>query len=134
MNKVTPFLMFQRAQAEAAIHLYTSLFDEAEVLAISRYGPGEPGVEGSVRQAAFALHGQTILCIDSNIEHDFDFTPSFSFFVNCEDEAELERLWAALSQDGEVRMPLDNYGFSQKFGWVSDRFGVSWQLNLPAQG
>ncbi len=53
-----------------------------------------------------------------------------SIFVDCESPAELERVFAALSDGGEVLMPLDDYGFSQRFGWTNDRFGVSWQLNL----
>ena len=60
----------------------------------------------------------------------FAFTPSSSLFVTCESEAEFDRLSAALTEDGEVLMPPDNYGFSRKFAWVNDRFGVSWQLNL----
>ena len=64
--------------------------------------------------------------------HAFDFTPSLSLFVDCADEAELERLFASLSDGGVVLMPLGDHGFSAGFGWVNDRFGVSWQLNLPA--
>jgi predicted 3-demethylubiquinone-9 3-methyltransferase (glyoxalase superfamily) len=59
------------------------------------------------------------------------FTPAVSIHIDCEDLQEIGRLFTALSETGEVLMPLDNYGFSEKFGWVSDRFGVSWQLNLP---
>ena len=78
-----------------------------------------------------SLRGQTVLVSDSYISHDFTFTPSVSLFVTCEDEVELERLVADLGEDGKTLMPLDNYGFSQRFAWVVDRFGVSWQLNLP---
>jgi predicted 3-demethylubiquinone-9 3-methyltransferase (glyoxalase superfamily) len=65
------------------------------------------------------------------VSHGFTFTPSLSLFVDCESEADLERIFAALSEGGGVLMPLGNYGFSRRFGWVNDRFGVSWQLNLP---
>jgi predicted 3-demethylubiquinone-9 3-methyltransferase (glyoxalase superfamily) len=65
------------------------------------------------------------------VKHAFTFTPAFSFFVDCESEEELKRLYAALSADGATLMPLGNYGFSRQFAWVNDRFGVSWQLNLP---
>jgi predicted 3-demethylubiquinone-9 3-methyltransferase (glyoxalase superfamily) len=76
------------------------------------------------------LAGQDVICIDSPIQHAFTFTPSMSLYVECEDEAELDGVFAQLAEGGEVMMPPDNYGFSSKFGWVSDRFGVSWQLNV----
>ena len=65
------------------------------------------------------------------LKHAFTFTPSISLFVDCESEAELERVFTQVSAGGVVLMPVGNYGFSTKFGWLSDRFGVSWQLNLP---
>ncbi len=65
------------------------------------------------------------------MKHEFGFTPAISIFVDCESPEELERLYTMLSDGGEVLMPLDNYGFSTKFGWLNDRYGVSWQLNLP---
>jgi len=64
------------------------------------------------------------------VKHAFTFTPSMSIFVDCENEAELHEAFKQLSEGGKVLMPLDSYGFSSKFWWVSDRFGVSWQLNL----
>jgi predicted 3-demethylubiquinone-9 3-methyltransferase (glyoxalase superfamily) len=131
VDKITPFLMFE-GDAEAAVDFYVGLIPGAEVKRLERYGRGEPGVEGKVRVAFFSLAGQDFICIDSSIHHEFSFTPSVSLFVDCADEAEIERLFAALSEGGVVRMPLGNYGLSLRFGWVDDRFGVSWQLNLPA--
>jgi predicted 3-demethylubiquinone-9 3-methyltransferase (glyoxalase superfamily) len=128
-QKIHPFLMFQN-NAEEAINFYIALFPGAQVLELFRYGPNEPGAEGSVRKARFSIGGQTILCIDSAVRHDFTFTPAFSLFVACESEDEIDRLCAALSTDGKTFMPLGAYGFSRKFAWVSDRYGVSWQLNL----
>jgi predicted 3-demethylubiquinone-9 3-methyltransferase (glyoxalase superfamily) len=81
--------------------------------------------------AAFTLNGQPFMAIDSAAAHPFNFTPSVSLFVDCESEEELARLFGALSEDGQVLMGLDNYGFSLRFGWTNDRFGVSWQINLP---
>ena len=85
-----------------------------------------------MRRAVLVLAGQELMVFDSPVKHAFGFTPSISMFVDCADELEIERLFAGLSEGGEVRMPLDNYGRSLRFGWVNDRFGVSWQLNLPA--
>ncbi|MCK3776237.1 VOC family protein [Ensifer sesbaniae] len=127
---VTPFLMFQDGVAEQAMAFYISLFPNAEVLEIEHYGPGEQGPEGSIKVALFRLGAQRVRCIDSPIKHAFDFTPSFSFFVECQSEDEIITLATMLAEGGTVLMPLDNYGFSQRFTWVNDRFGVSWQLNL----
>lgn len=70
------------------------------------------------------------MCIDSLPVHNFSFTPSFSIFVTCNSEEELDHLYENLLADGEALMPLGDYGFSKKFGWVNDRFDISWQLNL----
>ncbi|HEX7380241.1 MAG TPA: VOC family protein [Pirellulales bacterium] len=128
--QITPFLMFQEI-AEEAMTFYVSLFPESAVTDVVRYGPGQPGKEGSVMKARFSLTGQTVMCIDSPVKHAFTFTPAFSFFVDCESEEQLGRLAAALGEGGGVLMPLGNYGFSRQFTWLNDRFGVSWQLNLP---
>ena len=127
---VTPFLMFQ-GQAQEAMELYTRVIPDSQILDVERYGPDGPGPEGTVMLASISLRGQTVLCSDSPIQHDFTFTPSISLFVTCEDEKEIERLTNALGDGGKALMPLDNYGFSQRFAWIEDRFGVSWQLNLP---
>jgi predicted 3-demethylubiquinone-9 3-methyltransferase (glyoxalase superfamily) len=126
---VSTFLMFEGV-AEEAMNFYVSLFSDAEVKRIERYGPGEQGREGSVKKADFRLGKQHLICSDSSVQHAFSFTPSMSIFVDCENEAELDTVYQRLSTDGEVLMPLDKYWFSAKFGWVNDRFGVSWQLNL----
>ena len=128
-HTITPFVMFQ-GRAEEAMDLYMSLFAGSRILAIDRYGPDGPGKEGSVVSATFRIGNQIIMCSDSPIAHPFDFTPSASLFVTCSDDAEIERLSAVLSEGGAFLMPPDNYGFSRKFTWIQDRFGVSWQLNL----
>jgi len=130
MQKIKTFLMFE-GSCEQAMNFYISLFEDAAVTSIRRYGPEGPGAEGSVMQATFTLAGQTFMCIDSPVKHKFTFTPAMSLYVDCADEAELDDLFAKLSEGGQALMPLGQYGFSQKFGWLSDRFGVSWQLNLP---
>jgi predicted 3-demethylubiquinone-9 3-methyltransferase (glyoxalase superfamily) len=121
-------LMFE-GRAEEAMSLYVSLFN-GSVQRLERYGPGEHGAEGSVKRAEFTLCGHQLSVIDSPIKHAFTFTPSVSLFVECEDEGEFERAASELSAGGTVLMPPGNYGFSRKFTWVNDRFGVSWQLNL----
>lgn len=128
-NAMQPFLMFQGQKAEAAMTAYVSLFPDGEVLDIVRWTAGEPGAEGSIKLAQFRVAGQRVKCSDSPVPHAFDFTPSASFFVECESEAECRRLAAALGEGGAELMPLGNYGFSRLFAWVNDRFGVSWQLN-----
>ena len=129
-QKVTTFLMFE-GRAEEAMTFYVSLFAGARIESIERYGRGEAGAEGSVEQAAFSIDGQRFMCIDSSVDHAFGFTPAISLFVTCDAEAELDALFAKLSEDGDVFMPPGAYGFSAKFAWLADRFGVAWQLNLP---
>ena len=127
---IRPFLMFQDGRAETAMTLYVSLFPDSEILDIDRYGAAGPGPEGSVIRARFRIGGQEIFCSDSFVKHAFDFTPSTSLFVDCASEAEIARLASALGEGGAELMPLGDYGFSRRFAWVNDRFGVSWQLNL----
>jgi predicted 3-demethylubiquinone-9 3-methyltransferase (glyoxalase superfamily) len=115
--------------AQQAMNRYLSVFKGSAITRIERFGAGE-GVEGAIKRAEFTLAGREFLCFDSPIKHDFTFTPSLSIWVDCDSEAELDAAFAALSTGGQVLMPLDNYGFSTKFGWVNDCFGVSWQLNL----
>ncbi|MFE8700821.1 VOC family protein [Cytobacillus sp. FJAT-54145] len=131
MEKVTPFLMFQEGNAEEAMNFYTSIMEDSQITNIVRYGANEAGPEGTVMQATFTLKGQEFMCIDSYIKHQFTFTPSFSIFITCDTEEELANLYEKLGEGGQELMPLGDYGFSKKFGWINDRFGVSWQLNLP---
>jgi predicted 3-demethylubiquinone-9 3-methyltransferase (glyoxalase superfamily) len=127
--------MFQGGESEAAMTFYVSLFKDSEILDIDRYGAAGPhrdtqGPEGSVIRARFRIGGQEIFCSDSFVKHAFDFTPSTSLFVDCASESEIARLAAALGDGGAELMPLGDYGFSRRFAWLNDRYGVSWQLNL----
>ncbi|MFV0525165.1 MAG: VOC family protein [Acidimicrobiales bacterium] len=125
-------LMFQNGRAEEALHRYEEVFGGAFTIdAIDRYGPDAPGPTGLVQLAVCTLLDRRISVIDSPVEHAFGMTPAISLFVDCDDEAELEGLFDALAQHGQVLMPLDDYGFSRRYGWVADEFGVPWQLNLP---
>ena len=89
------------------------------------------GPAGTIKLATIEFNGAILQVIDSPIPHAFDLTPSMSLFVDCDSEDELTRVFATLSEGGEVMMPLDNYRFSQRFGLCRDRFGLSWQINLP---
>jgi predicted 3-demethylubiquinone-9 3-methyltransferase (glyoxalase superfamily) len=128
-TKVSTFLMFEGKKAEEAMTFYVSLFKDASVTHIQRYGPGEPGAEGSVMQAAFTLKGQRFMCIDSSMKHGFTFTPAMSIFVDCESESEIDTLAAKLGEGAQVMMPMGEYPFARKFTWLADRYGVSWQLS-----
>ncbi len=98
---------------------------------LQRYGAEGPGKEGSVSMARAEISGLKVMAFDSPVHHAFTFTPALSLFVDCASEVEQERLVATLGEGGGTLMPLDNYGFSRRFAWVNDRFGVSWQINLP---
>lgn len=129
-TKVTPFLMFT-GRAGEALDFYREHFRDSEIIQISRYGAEEADREGAVAQAVFRIGNQVLMAIDSPPVHAFDFTPSMSLFVECEDEAEIDRLSAALSEGGTVMMPLSgDYPFAAQYTWLSDKFGVSWQLSL----
>ena len=129
--KVSTLLMFEGGHAEEAMNFYVSLVPGSKVLEIERYGPGGPAPEGSVKLATFTLGGQEYRCFDTYYDHPFTFTASMSLFVTCETEAEIDALTAKLAEGGEFFMPLATYDFSKKFAWLGDRFGVSWQINLP---
>lgn len=133
MQKIIPYLWFNN-QAEEAANFYTSIFKNANMGDVSRYSEASAEVsgipEGSVMTVAFQIKGQEFVGLNGGPA--FNFTPAISFFVSCESEGEIDELWGKLADGGETLMPLDNYPFSDKFGWLNDRFGVSWQLNLAS--
>lgn len=128
-KSLTPFLMFE-GRAQEALDLYMRLLPNSEIVFMNRYGPEGPGREGTIMNGMVTLLGQNVMVSDSVVNHAFSFTPSISFWIDCETPDELEHLFAELGRDGTIYMPLDAYGFSQRFGWVGDKFGVTWQLNL----
>lgn len=129
MATLRPFLMFQDGTAQAALDLYFAMFPDSRMVQAERYVEGESGLSGTIKVATFSLCGREFMCSDSPVKHNFSFTPSSSIFVELDSVTELERVFGILSEGGQILMPLDNYGFSQRFGWINDRFGVSWQLN-----
>ncbi|MEO6919407.1 MAG: VOC family protein [Collimonas sp.] len=121
MQKICPFLWFD-GRAEEAMNFYTSIFKDAKVGNVQRYGEAGPGPKGSVMSAAFQLHGQDFIALNGGPQ--FSFTPAISFFVNCVDQAEVDALWDKFSEGGEP----------QGCGWIKDKFGLSWQVIPTALG
>jgi predicted 3-demethylubiquinone-9 3-methyltransferase (glyoxalase superfamily) len=128
-SAVSPFLMFE-GHCEEALNLYVSTIPNSRIINIRKYGAGEQGKEGSVMLAQADIGGLPLMCNDSSVHHAFTFTPSSSLFVTCKSEAEFDKIASELGKGGGVLMPPANYGFSRKFTWFNDRFGVSWQVNL----
>lgn len=131
MQTITPFLWFDD-NAEAAVNFYTSLFKESKVGRMTRYNQasaqasGRPN--GSVMTASFELAGEPLTAINGGPV--FKFTHALSFFVQCETEEEIDGLWEKLSEKSpKIFWPLKEYPFSKKYAWVTDKFGLSWQLN-----
>ncbi|GEQ85424.1 VOC family protein [Patiriisocius marinistellae] len=129
-QQITTFLTFQKSNAEDAMNFYVDLFDNSKIINIQRWGENGPVEKGKIMRATFDLNGNLFMCSDSPPIHAWDFTPAVSNYIECENEVELANLFEKLSANGNIMMPLDNYGFSQKFGFLEDRFGISWQLNL----
>ena len=123
ITAAAPFLMFQ-GRCEEALTFYAATLPGCRIVSLDR----KP--DGTAAMARLSIGGLEILSNDSPPVHDFDFTPSTSIFLTVDSAEEVDRLTAALGEDGKVLMPANDYGFSQRFGWAQDRFGVSWQINL----
>ena len=115
MQKITPFLWFD-GKAEEAMNFYTSIFSDSEVLNIMRYGDAGPGPKGTVMSATFRLNGQEFIALNGGPQ--FSFTPAISFFVSCKTQEEVDQLWERLSAGGTP----------QQCGWLTDKFGLCWQI------
>ncbi|MFJ5565881.1 VOC family protein [Lysinibacillus xylanilyticus] len=122
MKSATTFLMFQ-GQANEAIQQYQQWFSELQVESLTYMEDSQ-----QVAMAVLNLKGLKMMVNDSVIKHNFTFTPSTSIFMECKSEEEIDSLVTQILEDGQALMPLNNYGFSKKFAWIQDRFGVSWQL------
>jgi predicted 3-demethylubiquinone-9 3-methyltransferase (glyoxalase superfamily) len=130
MRSAATHIMFT-GEGTAALELYEAVFPEFRIESVERYNEGEAGAAGSIRRADIMFGDHRLVVIDSPVKHAFTFTPSISLFFDFDSAADLDSAFTKLSDGGHVFMPLGDYGFSQRFGWCSDRFGVSWQLNLP---
>jgi predicted 3-demethylubiquinone-9 3-methyltransferase (glyoxalase superfamily) len=120
-KKITTFLTYD-GQAEEAVDLYTSVFPNSRITSTRRYGEAGPGEEGSLMTATFELDGQEFMALNGG--PSFTFGQGFSLFVDCETQEEVDQLWEKLSEGGE-KGPC---------GWLTDKFGVSWQVIPRALG
>ena len=118
--------------AKEAMDLYVNIFN-GKIIDEQFYPADHPTQAGQVLRATFQLGDQRFSCIDSPDVHDFSFTPSISIFVEMNSATELESVFNSLSEGGKVLMPVGSYGFSEKFVWFDDKFGVSWQLNYAGK-
>ena len=116
MQKITTFLTYND-RAEEAAQLYTSLFRSSRIKSVTRYPETVPGQGGNVMTVEFELAGQDYVALNGG--PSFKFAESISLFVSCDDQAEIDRLWQSLTADGGKPGPC---------GWLTDRFGVSWQI------
>ena len=121
-QKITPFLWFD-GNAEEAVNYYLSVFPEAKLGEVSRYGEGMPMPAGTVLVANFTLFGQEFGAINAGPE--FKFTEAISFMIDCKDQAEVDYYWDKLTANG---------GEPSQCGWLKDRFGLSWQVVPSALG
>jgi predicted 3-demethylubiquinone-9 3-methyltransferase (glyoxalase superfamily) len=120
-KKITTFLTFD-GRAEEAVEFYTSIFEGSRILSTTRYGAGGPGPEGELMSATFELAGQEFMALNGG--PSFSFSQGISLFVDCEDQEEVDELWEKLTDGGEPG----------PCGWLTDRFGVSWQIIPRALG
>ena len=117
-QRITPFLCFNN-QAEEAVRFYTSIFSNSRISRIVLCGDAGPGPKGSVMAMTFELDGQQFVALNGGPR--FQFTEAVSFVVNCQDQQELDTYWEKVSEGGR----------KMECGWVTDKFGLSWQI-VPA--
>jgi predicted 3-demethylubiquinone-9 3-methyltransferase (glyoxalase superfamily) len=121
MQKISPFLWFE-SQAEEAAAFYVSLFDNSEIISMSRYGEGAPVPAGTVMSVSFVLDGVEFQALNGGPA--FTFSEAISFYVRAETQQEIDRYWDALTDGGEPG----------RCGWLKDKFGLSWQVVPPILG
>jgi predicted 3-demethylubiquinone-9 3-methyltransferase (glyoxalase superfamily) len=115
MQKITPFLWFD-GKAEEAMNFYVSIFKNAKIVGVTRYGEAGPGPKGTVMTAKFELDGQEFVALNGGPQ--FTFTEALSFVVNCATQQEVDEFWEKLSEGGN----------KSRCGWLKDKYGLSWQV------
>ncbi len=115
MQKIITFLWFND-QAEEAANYYVSLFKNSKIKSVRRFGDAGPGPKGTVMTLTFELEGQEFYALNGGPH--FQLTPAISLFVNCETQEEVDELWSKLSEGGR----------KDRCGWVTDKFGLTWQI------
>ena len=115
MQRITPFLWFDN-QAEDAVSFYTSIFEDSRILRVQRYSEAGPGPTGTVMTVAFELEGEPFTALNGGPVYEFN--PAISFVVNCKDQEQVDYYWDRLFEGGT---PM-------QCGWLTDQFGVSWQI------
>lgn len=119
MHKITPFLWF-KDNAEEAVNFYVSIFDDSKIVKVTHYGDAGPRPKGTVMTIAFELEGQEFVALNGGPQ--FNFTPAISFVVSCKTQGEVDEYWEKLSAGGET----------QQCGWLTDKYGISWQI-VPSE-
>lgn len=117
MQKISPFLWFD-SQAEEAAKYYVSIFKKSKIKGITRYGEMGPGKPGSVMTVDFQLEGQSFTALNGGKVPGFEFSPAISLFVSCKTQKEIDHLWEKLLRGGS----------QQQCGWLTDKYGVTWQI------
>lgn len=128
-QRITPFLTFC-GNAEEAMNYYVHIFPNSKLVSLRRNTKADRGVEGKILNGIIEILGQTFIVLD--MEKDFcpEFTWAISFYIECKNDAEFDLIFDGLKGDGQVLMgPVEMYDFS-KVTWVTDCFGVTWQLVL----
>jgi predicted 3-demethylubiquinone-9 3-methyltransferase (glyoxalase superfamily) len=121
MQKITPFLWFDN-NAEEAVNFYTSIIRDSKITGMARYGKEGPGPAGAVMTIAFELQGQAFIALNGG--PIYQFTPAISFLINCDTQQEIDEYWEKLSAGGK----------EVQCGWLTDKFGLSWQVVTPLLG
>ncbi|HYG84461.1 MAG TPA: VOC family protein [Verrucomicrobiae bacterium] len=134
MGKMTTYITFvndKAGKAEEAVKFYVSVFKNSKLDSLLHYKEGEYGGDkGMVKFAQFTLNGQEFFASENNEQHVWNASPAVSIFVECDSVEEIDELYEKLSEGGDLMLPLDDYGFSEKYAWFNDKYGTSWQLNV----